>query len=558
MSDTRILDRNLAALSTGHQGLVSRLSRTEPASDLSFLTARSGAAVPVLQRKGRRFPMHSRFDPASEGEKLASGAGEGYLVVFGLGGAFHLFPLLERRSVTGLMIVEKDIALLRGLLEHIDLRNLFLDSRVLILVDSTPEELTRALLDCYLPVIYGNFAGLTLRPRWDADREWFAARAEALGDWLESLKRDYTVQTRFGRRWFVHTLANLARSEEVNAVIRPAGRLLITGAGPSLEEQLPKIRTLRKAGAFLAATDTSLPALRAASIPPDAVISIDCQVISFHHFLKGLPRETVLILDLASPPVLARLTDRVLFFTSAHPFSLYLNKLYRPFPLIDLSGGNVTHAAVSLAEAAGAREVHLFGADFSYPLGRPYAAGTYIFPYFHSRSTRITSAESDFRSFIANSHPRRENSGGGWRWRTALMDHYRDSLEKSVNRLNCTFTHEPGDGPRVNQSPRPPRPNGERIPSILSGGPVKTGRRDFIGDYRRRLEELPRFSGSPRDYLAGLSPENRQVWATLLPQAAGFREKCIDGPSAVEQARDWTIKRIIISENRRGDPSRSS
>ena len=96
------------------------------------------------------------------------------------------------------------------------------------------------------------------------------------------------------------------------------------------------------------------------------------------------------------------------------------------------------------------------------------------------------------------------------------------------------------------------------MPSILSGGPIKTGRRDFIGDYRRRLEELPRFSGSPRDYLAGLSPENRQVWATLLPQAAGFRERCIDGPSAVEQARNWTIKRIIISENRRDDPSPSS
>ena len=550
MTDNGILNRNLAALSTRHQRLALRLSRTESASDLSFLTARNGAAVPVLQRTGRRFPMHSRFDPASEGEKLAAAAGEGYLIAFGLGGAFHLLPLLDRKTITGIMIVEKDIALLRGVLERIDLRRLFLDSRVSILVDSTPQELAQALLECYIPVIYGNFGSLTLRPRWNADREWFTARAEALEDWLESLKRDYTVQARFGRRWFVHTLANLARSEQVNAAVRPAGRLLITAAGPSLDAQLPKIRTLKKDGALLVATDTSLPALHSAALPPDVVISIDCQVISCRHFLKGLPKETDLILDLASPPALARLTNSVLFFTSSHPFSLYLNRHYRSFPVIDLSGGSVTHAALSLAEESGAREVHLFGADFAYPRGRPYAAGTYIFPYFHSRSTRIQSAESDFWTFIANSSPRREVSNGIWRWRTAVMDHYRRSLEKAVNRLRCTFTMEPGGGPELTQAPLPSLRHTDRLPSILSGGPIKTDWRDFISDYRRRLEALAPFIGSPRDYLAALSPENRQVWVTLLPQAAGFREKCIDGPSAVEKARDWTLKRIITCTNR--------
>ena len=141
-------------------------------------------------------------------------------------------------------------------------------------------------------------------------------------------------------------------------------------------------------------------------------------------------------MDLASPPVLTDLTERLVFFSSGHPFSLYLNRLYRPFPILDLSGGNVTHAAASLAQAAGAREVYLYGADFSYPSGQPYARGTYLFPYFQSRSVRMTGSENNFYQFIRDSRPRRESVGDTWRFRTSTMDHYRESLEIAVDSMN--------------------------------------------------------------------------------------------------------------------------
>lgn len=547
MAEFSFLDRNLIALSTRHPELASKLSRITPHPDLTFIESRRGPVVPVFRREDRPFPMHSRFDPVSEGRRLAESSSEGYLVAFGLGGAYHLTPLLEKRTLTGMVIVEKDLSILRGILERIDLRAMLSDSRVILIVDPSPEDLARLILDRYLPVLYGNLGSITLRSRWDADPEWFSRRGEALKGLPEELGRDYTVQTRFGRRWFVHTMINLARSEQVRAVLPPARRLLISAAGPSLQSQLPEIRKRQSAGATLLATDTSLPLLISEGIMPNIVLSIDCQVVSYHHFLKGLPSSTVLILDLASPPVLTRQTENILFFSSGHPFSLYLNRLYRPFPILDLSGGNVTHAAMSLARAAGAREVRLYGADFSYPSGQPYAKGTYIYPYFQSKSHRTESSESHFWKFINNSRPRREIDGELWRLRTSSMDHYRTALEKAVDQMKINLLPASGNGVPINPGSgisSTANLDSERLLPVLAAGPVTIGWEDFLKDYAARLEALPPLNGPPQDYLEDLGTENRQAWATLLPSAATFRSQVENGPAAVEEARKWTLERI--------------
>ena len=549
MTDQARLDRNLIALSARHPELAERLSSIASHPGLSVIPSRKGPLVPVLPREGRPFHFHSRFDPEAEGRRLSEEAPGGFLVAFGLGGAYHLIPLLERTTLTGLLIVEKDASLLRGILERIDMTRLLSDSRVLILVDPEPGELNRFILERYIPVLYGNLGSITLRSRWDADPEWFTERSEALRGLPEALGRDYTVQSRFGRRWFVHTMANLPRTEKVNAMLPPIRRLLITAAGPSLQDQLPRIRKLQADGASLLATDTSLPFLASAGIAPNMVLSIDCQVVSYHHFLKGLPEKTILILDLASPPILTRRTDRILFFSSAHPFSLYLNRLYRPFPILDLSGGNVTHAAVSLAQATGAGEVHLFGADFSYPGGRPYARGTYLYPYFQSRSLRIGGSEDAFWKFIAGSKPRRETDDRGWRLRTSSMDHYRESLEKAMGSMEIDLIPESGSGVPMTIGPSgvKRRDRGERrIIPVLSAGSRRVPWSEFLEDYRRRLQNLPPLTGPPQDYLMALGAEDRQAWATLLPSAATFRTDDTEGPSAVEEARKWTLERIRI------------
>ena len=547
MTDNGWLNQNLLSLRIRHPDLAQHLSQTRPCKNLSVMKSRKGMPIPVLARAGRLFPMHSRIDPVAEGRRIAQDAPEGYLVAFGLGAAYHLNPLVDSDTLTGLLIVESSDAIVRGLMELFDLSSLFADSRVILLVGPSPELLVKTVLSRYLPVLYGNLGSITLRSRWDANSEWFSPRVRALQGLSKALGRDYTVQSRFGRRWFVHTLANLERSEKVGIDVSPSRRFLITAAGPSLEDQLPQLRKMHADGATLLATDTSLPILASTGIVPDIVLSIDCQAISYHHFLKGLPQKTALILDLASPPVLTRMTDNILFITSGHPFSLYLNRFYRPFPILDLSGGHVTYAAVSLAQEVGAHEVFLFGADFSYPSGQPYAKNTYLYPYFQSRSNRLNGSENLFYSFISESHPRRERKPDGWLWKTSSLNHYRESLEQAISVMECDCHLIAGRGIPIripdNASSRSENELG-RVLTMLSTGAISMKWTDFLEAYLSRLSQLPPLNGPPQDYLEYLDTENRQAWATLLPSAATFRDESTDGPAAVEKSRRWALARI--------------
>lgn len=551
MNDNHIINRNLLALGMRHPDLVAQISQVSCQPNIQFIRSRTGLPVPILSREGRLFPMHSRFNPQEEGERIAKESPEGFLIAFGLGGAYHLLPLLQRKSLTGLIIVEKDIHMVRSILENINLTPLLSDSRVIMLVDISEKTLNQTILERYLPVLYGDLGTIYLRTRWESEPKWFSKMESSLHLLPEALSRDYTVQRKFGRRWFIHTIANIERSERFRCVLPPSRKLLITAAGPSLQEQLPLIHKMKQDGGTLLATDTSLPVLNAAKIIPNIILSIDCQAISYYHFFTGVPKESILVLDLASPPLLTRLTDKILFYSSGHPFSLYLNKYYRPFPIIDISGGNVTYGALSLAQAIGAREVHLFGGDFSYPNGRPYAQNTYIFPYFHSQSTRIKNSESGFWNFIANSHPRREAVEYGWRWRTSTLDHYKKSLEELIEGTSYNFIPAKGEGLSIKQiKNRTISEAQSHMSTIVATGYEKQNWKQFLTDYQTQLQLLPPLKDIPQDYLEGLSLSNKQVWATVLPIAATFRDEAENGAEAVEMARRWILERIQTIFNR--------
>jgi hypothetical protein len=102
LADLGLLDRNLIALSTRHPNLASIMSGESAHPDLSFIESRNGPLVPVLSREGRPFPMHSRFDPVNEGQRIAADSSEGYIVAFGLGAAYHLNPLLKKEHLPAL------------------------------------------------------------------------------------------------------------------------------------------------------------------------------------------------------------------------------------------------------------------------------------------------------------------------------------------------------------------------------------------------------------------------------------------------------------------------
>ncbi|HUX13709.1 MAG TPA: 6-hydroxymethylpterin diphosphokinase MptE-like protein [Spirochaetia bacterium] len=549
MKSQTLLERNLLSVSVGNPELSGRIQRAEPSGEFRLLTSRSGDPVPAIIREGYTHALHSQIDPHREAGRLVSGhESGGYFVCFGLGAGNHVQQLLEYDAVSHVLVIETDIALVRAAMESIDYRLLFLDSRVRLLIDPTPEELRRHLLSTYLPAVTGGLNTITLRSRTALCPTVFEQMVGVIRDAIGEIADDYTVQSYFGKRWFTNIVANLPLAEVDTVTLGPIRSAWVVAAGPSLEQQLELLRDRNTVSSAVISTDTALRALLECGIVPDIVVSIDCQHVSYHHFLGGYPEPVPLVLDLASPPVVARRAQRRVFFSSSHPFARYVNDKMRPFPILDTSGGNVTHAAVFLADVLGAREIHLLGADYSYPDGKTYARGTYLYPHFGARSSRVSPLESQFVTFLLRSNPvRRTRRGSAYLYTTKLLSAYKDRLEKLIGRLSAVVNPAPGLGLPIVPTPRADRRRKDEI-SIFAAGASKRSWREFLTAYRESIRDLPVPQSSYGIYTGSLTSDQQALVNTMLPVVAAVRHELTLAGSAGKGTPRRTEIHVSLSQ----------
>jgi hypothetical protein len=568
-----IFRRNLLALSRSDASLGERLMDAEPDPSIRIKASRSGLPVPVVVRDGREAPLHSLVDPEREAERLeAARPAGGFIVALGIGAGYLLKRYLASSLTTGLVAVEHSAPMLRAILEEIDLSELFIDERFSLLLDPSPDELGALLLSLYVPPLAGDIRSLPLRGRVDLDPEPFAGSTAVLKDVLKRISDDYSVQAFFGKLWFKNAVRNLFAAERSTATLPPIRRAAVSAAGPSLEAQIPALREAQAGGAFLIATDTSMPALVGRGLRPDAVVSIDCQHISYYHFLGGIPKGMPLLLDLASPSTLCRLGDSVSFFSSGHPFCAYVSANWRPFPALDTSGGNVTHAALSLAEALGAETALLAGADFSYPEGKSYARGTYIYGYFDQSQSRLSPMESLFSGFLFRGSDMETELGKGpggeiySRYLTKPLMAYRVHLENFAAKSPMRIQPLPGKGVSIKAPAARKRPE-SRLRRVFAAGSAPCPAAAFLELYAKDLRALPPPRNPAISYLLSLTPRERDLWTTLLPSASAFQRETgragsdpalrgMDASGLLETTRSWallTIEAALAEEaGRRG------
>jgi hypothetical protein len=553
--DDIIFRRNLLALSTKNPALGNALMAAKVDPRLHIETARSGDPVPVLSLGSREVAFHSLMDPVREAERLAQAQFQGgFIIALGLGAAYSIRAFLSSEATSAILAVEYSAPLLRAILEAIDLSEVFVDPRFNLLLDPEPEELKAAILSNYIPPISGDIRTAPLRGRTDLEPELFSSAAEVIRSVVGRISDDYSVQAFFGKLWFRNAVCNLFAAERPSPPLVPVRRAIVTAAGPSLEDGLREVSREIEAGAFLIATDTSLPALLGMGIKPGAVISIDCQTISYYHFLKGIPPDIPLVLDLASPNRLARLSPSPRFFSSGHPFCAYVSSNFRPFPSLDTSGGNVTHAALSLAEALGAETCLLVGADFSYPEGKSYARGTYIYDYFEEEASRLSPLESLFTGFARrNSSIQRESDSDSegrpfFRYITKPLMAYREHLERFIALSPMEVRPLRGKGVEIRGVGKKKRR--QRDMSMFSAGTAAESAASFLSRYAEDLLALPEPREPAASYIRSLGPTERDLWTTLLPTAGAIQRKSgnVAPPPAhlLLEARTWAI--AVIDE----------
>jgi len=507
--DKDTFERNILALSKSNPLLCTRLSSAVTSGGLyRFINSRSGELIPALTGSaGDAHPLHSTVDPRRESERLISTmAEEGFLVFLGLGGGFEAEAALTREKTKKALVIEYDCNGLAELLSSRNYISLFRDPRFYLIADFSPEEIEDHILKSYFPAVDGGIRVFPLRTRADSDSR-FTDAADAVKKSIDSISRDYSVQAYFGKRWFSNIIRNLPLAEKPIAGIPPVKKAAICAAGPSLDEHISRIKKEldQKEPPFLIAADTSFPALIHGGIEPDAIISIDCQHISYRHFFDAIPKKTKLFLELASPPPVAARTENRIFFSGVHPLSLYISREWRALPVLDTSGANVTYAALSLAESLGARDISLYGADFSYPLGKTYARGTYIYPYFENLQSRFTPIEALHSSFLFRDSTLIKHNANPWYYETQTLKFYR---EKAAQKEKAIYASKVA-----------------RNLSFFSSGPVRLGSRAFLTSYRKSIEKLSSFDFAHNAPYSNETDNEAEIKATLLPLAAYIRRK---------------------------------
>ncbi|MDR1302510.1 MAG: DUF115 domain-containing protein [Treponema sp.] len=544
MDNPGFLKSNLQALAEVDPELVARLTaaRTKPPR-YRFLCSRSGALIPAIRDPaGSAHPLHSLVDPVREGNRLISTVKDaGFLVLFGLGGGFALAAALEREDIQHVLVIDYDM---QSIAELLDSKPYHLaDPRVHILVDPSPELIEGYILKHYQPVLYRGIQVIPLRTRIDAEPEQFSAAAQGINAAIAHITGDHSVQAHFGARWFSNILRNLLSAKPATDPFPRINQAAICAAGPSLDMQLPLLAGKRQ-DCFLIATDTSLPSLLHAGLEPDAVVSIDCQHISYYHFMQRLPSHIPLYLDLASPPVVASQTQDPRFFSGGHPLTRYVSQYWQPLVWVDTSGGNVTYAAVSLADCLGAEQVELYGADFAYPLGRSYARGTYLTPFFDARQTRFTPLEALWSTFLyRNPELKRIQQGDAWYYETPTLSRYRRLLEeKTASLYSRVISIEGMTAPLHIKTPQKTRSSSPRMSFSEPG----IAARDFIAGYREAIRALPRLRGTVQEYLQGLSAAQGRIFTTLLPLAATvqYRSPSLSTGELIETVRTFCLDKI--------------
>ncbi len=154
--------------------------------------------------------------------------------------------------------------------------------------------------------------------------------------------RNRGTEVLLGRRWIVNLARNAACQArpitELNACF--SDRAVLAGAGPGLEALLPTLRNYFPArrerlhagthAVRLVAIDTALPALAAAGVRPDAVISLDGQLTNARDFLPWRWDETVLIADVTTHFSIVRRfppAGRFLFATRFSDVSFFAERI---------------------------------------------------------------------------------------------------------------------------------------------------------------------------------------------------------------------------------------
>ncbi|MCX7024404.1 MAG: DUF115 domain-containing protein [Spirochaetes bacterium] len=407
------LERNLEAIGLRFPELARELSAAEPAS-MDTLAAASGE--PTASIDG--LLLHSRYDPRSEADRVASDVAAGCpdtVVLLGMGLGYVAEAVLSRLPRARLLVAEADAAAFASCLRIRDISQLLAREEVGLLIGSDPEALFWAFdrLDTRRVAVHENKALTGRKPEWYADAKSAIERFQG----KESINRN--TLKKFGKLWVRNLARNAREIGRRPGVASLAGLFaglpaIVCAAGPSLDDALPFLADARRR-AVIVTVDTALRSLLHAGVEPDFVVVVDPQYWNARHLDRCESASSIMIAECAAWPSTFRFGCGATYLCSSlYPLGTFLEERTGARKGKLGAGGSVATTAWDFARTLGCSPIWMAGLDLSFPDGRTHARASVFEQRALTRGARLRPAATEGFEAMLGAGPFKapDNSGG--------------------------------------------------------------------------------------------------------------------------------------------------
>jgi len=394
---------NSTILRAQYPGLLEEIIRQaeeQSDEDLKIETAASGAPTAAI---GGLY-VHSARDPEREGKRLAEAAdGEtGPVVILGFGLGYAAQSLAELAPKRPIIIIEKNLRLLRKALELRDLSSLLSRPGVAFIPGGSGEGIS-GILSFFEKNAGEKAAPYIMRNRTliNPDEQWYAAVENRIRSW--AMRDDVNAATlkKFGKRWIRNLSRNMSAIRDLPGIFRFAGLaaqdqplpVFLAAAGPGLDSIAPLLPEIHRR-CIVVAVDTSLRFLLRNGIDPDFTLVVDPQFWNSRHLDRCTSPHTRLIAESAVYPPVLRLPFKNLYLCgSQYPLGSFIEQRVDPKGALG-AGGSVATSAWDFSRILGAEQIWIAGLDLAFPGLKTHFKGAQFEEKALAESGRLNPAET--------------------------------------------------------------------------------------------------------------------------------------------------------------------
>ncbi|TCS83315.1 motility associated factor glycosyltransferase family protein [Tepidibacillus fermentans] len=328
--------------------------------------------------------LHSLYDPKVEADNIVENLyEEGNLyIIIGLGLGYIAKSLLKRiKDSDYIFIIEPSNKIFTKCMELVDIHELIEHKQVFLYIDrENKNEISYYLNQLVRQRLFNHFKLYISRNYDKLFPEKVLSILEKIKEAIKTHQINLNTTFLFSEEWQLNYLKNLKHSIKAipfnkfkNFISLPA---IIVSAGPSLMEEIDKLRLLKNK-ALIIASGSAVTTLEYYQIKPHIIVSIDGGVVNYEHFKKINYTDVPLFY---APMINHKILDeyrgpKVIFQGLNNEINEWYNKLLG-FETGEIAlGPSVANVALDIACNVTSGPICFIGQDLGFSNGYSHALG---------------------------------------------------------------------------------------------------------------------------------------------------------------------------------------